>query len=92
MTGTEQVGALVLGLAHFPVLLGETVRAVIVPFAPGSLSMWEQVSVGDELKMFEGPRICGLAVVEWIERTSRPVPEDDQSRFVKWAEGMGPTG
>ena len=37
MTGTDQVGAPVLWLQHCPVNLGETVRAVIVPLAPGSL-------------------------------------------------------
>lgn len=87
MTGTDQVGAPVLWLQHFPVNLGDTVRAVIVPLAPGSLHLWERVHPGDVLRMFEGPRVCGQAVVEWVRRTVRPVPDADTDRFIVWAEG-----
>ena len=92
MTGTDQVGGFVLWLGKFPVTLGETVRAVIVPCAPGSLPMWRSVVPGEHLKMIEGSRVCGDARVEWVSRTGRPVPSDDEARFVAWAEGTGPVG
>jgi hypothetical protein len=87
MTGTDQVGAPVLCLEHFPVNLGETVRAVIVPFAPGSLRLWRSIRPGDRLRMFEGPRVCGQGAVEWVRATARPVPDETADRFVGWAEG-----
>jgi hypothetical protein len=86
MSGTEQVGAFVLSLEHFPVHLGDTVRAVIVPFAPQSIDCWRAVRPGDELAMFEGARICGRAKVETTWSTARPVPERDERRFIDWAE------
>lgn len=87
MTGTDQVGAPVLWLQHYPANLGETLRAVIVPLAPGSLHLWRRVEPGDSLRMFEGPRLCGQAVVEWVRSTVRPVPDEEADRFVAWAEG-----
>lgn len=89
VSGTEQVGAFVLWLSPFPARLGDTVRAVIVPFAPGSLPLWEQVRVGDELRMFEGPRVCGKAIVEQVWDTTAPLPEEDAARFVRWASATG---
>ena len=65
-------------------------RAVIVPLAPGSMPRWHEVVPGDELRMLEGSRVCGLGIVEWVRRTRRPVPSDDQDRFVAWAEGGEP--
>ena len=87
MTGTDQVGAFVLWLGQFPVRLGQTVRAAIVPLAPGSLPLWQAVHRGDELRMFEGARVCGLATVEWVRPTRRPVPDEDQDMFVAWVDG-----
>ncbi len=87
MVGIDQVGAFVLWFGGFPVALGNTTRAVIVPFAPGSLPLWREVRPGDELRMFEGARVCGRAVVEWARRTQRPVPVDDQGQYIAWAEG-----
>ena len=87
MTGTDQAGAPVRWLQRFPVNLGETVRAVILPLVPGSLHLWRQVEPGDSLRMFEGPRVCGQAVVEWVRPTVRPVPDEEADRFVAWAEG-----
>jgi hypothetical protein len=85
--GAEQVGALVLWLGRSPVALGDTTRAVIVPSLPGLLPVWRDARPGDELRMFEGPRVCGRAVVEWVKRTQRPIPDEDQDRFEAWAEG-----
>jgi hypothetical protein len=87
MVGTDQVGAPVLWFGHFPVALGDTVRAVILPFAPGSLRLFRAVRPGDELRMFEGSRVCGRGTVEWVRGTHRPVQDSDQDRFVGWVEG-----
>jgi hypothetical protein len=77
MKNAEQVGALVLCLGHFPVELGDTTRAVILPFAPRSLDEWRRIEPGVELRMFEGARICGRATVEWITETCLPLSEVD---------------
>lgn len=82
-----QVGAFVLHLAATPLAPGETARAVIVPLAPVSMPLWEQVQVGDELRMFEGGRLCGIATVSWRTTTERPPHQQDEERFVAWAEG-----
>lgn len=87
MTGTDQVGAPVLCLQHFPINLGDIVRAVIVLPAPGSLHLWERVHSGDAFRMFEGSRVCGQAVVEWVRATVHPVPDADADRFIAWAKG-----
>ena len=86
MEGTEQVGAPVLWMGKEALVPGATARAVIVPLAPGSLNLWRLVKVGEELRMFEGARVCGTARVDWSEATERPLPPDDESRFVEWCE------
>ena len=88
MSGTDQVGGFVLWLGHVPVHLGETVRAVVVPFHPGTLQLWRSVQQGDELRMFEGARICGRAEVETVWSTEWPVPERDELRFIDWAKSL----
>jgi hypothetical protein len=94
MKNAEQVGALVLCFGHFPVELGDTTRAVIVPFAPRSLDKWWRIEPGVELRMFEGARICGRATVEWITETGHPLSELDERKFLAWAQGQAddPTG
>lgn len=83
----EWTDAFVLHLANTPLALGETARAVIVPAAPRSLPMWQAVKVGDELRMFEGARLCGVATVAWRAPTGRPPPAGDEQRFIAWTEG-----
>jgi hypothetical protein len=87
MKGKEQIGAGVLWLGTYPVEPGETVRAVVVPLTSKSIPRWRVVAPGDELRLFEGKKVCGLATVEWVRSTGRPVPESDQDRFVAWAQG-----
>jgi hypothetical protein len=89
MAGTDQVGAPVLRFGREPLAPGETTRAVVIPRAPQSMHLWLEVKVGDELRMFEGPRVCGTGLVKWIADTERPMPEDDNDRFTAWAEGDG---
>lgn len=50
MTGTDQTRAMVLSLGDVPLAPGEAARAVIVPFAPGSLPLWQKVRPGDRLE------------------------------------------
>ena len=89
MTGIEQAGAMVLSLGSVPFAPGDTTKAVIVPFASGSLFLWQQVKPGDDLRMFEGARICGTAVVEWVAPIERPLAQEDATRFTSWAQGQG---
>lgn len=86
MSGTDQVGAFVLWLSPFPLGRGHTAGAAIVPLDPGSLPLWKQVHVGDELRMFEGPRVCGRATVDKVWVTAVPLPEADSGRFIEWVD------
>jgi hypothetical protein len=89
MTGLDQVGGPVLCSSAAQVAPGESARVVIIPLAEQSLPLWRQVHDGDELRMFEGPRVCGLARVQWTEKTRRPVPEADHARYRAWAASDG---
>jgi hypothetical protein len=90
MTGREQVGAPVVCFGKFPLHPGDRTRAAIVPLVDLSLDLWHALSVGDELRMFEGSRICGHASVGWITATIRPLPDEDEQRFCSWAQGGSP--
>jgi hypothetical protein len=85
MAHGEQTGAPVLCFGTFPVELGSITRAVLVPAFPEMLPQWERVAVGDELRMYEGSRICGRATVWWIDRTTQRIADDDRARFCAWA-------
>lgn len=87
MTGNDQVGAVVLALGQYPLEPGDTTRAVIVPFAPGSLPLWQEVKPGDHLRTLEGARIVGTAVVEWLVPTGERLNKEDEERLSVWAEG-----
>ena len=87
MKDREQVGAPVLCFGRMPLQPGEQTRAVISPFAPVSLPLWDVVNVGNELKMYEGAHVCGHATVVWIARTLRPIPTDDHDVFAGWCGG-----
>ena len=87
MTGTDQTGAMVLRLGHVPFAPGETDRAVIVPFAPASVSLWQKVRPGDHLRAFEGARIVGTATVEWVAPRNQRLTEEQEDRFTAWATG-----
>lgn len=92
MEGTDQLGGFVLTVSPFPVDLGETVRAVIVPLYPASMPLWRNLGVGDRLNMFEGPRVCGEATVEVVWETQRPLPDADADQFEDWAGGQHDAG
>lgn len=77
-----QLGAPVLCIGKYPLPLGDSTRAVIVPISV--LELWWHVRVGDKLNMFEGPRICAHAVVEWASTVYLPTPANDEERFNAW--------
>ena len=83
MAETDQAGAPVLCFGNFPVALGATTRAVIVPLAPASMPLWREVRRDDKLRMYEGSRVCGIANVQWSAATRRLVPDEDQARFTE---------
>jgi hypothetical protein len=85
MTGTDQTGAPVLCSSADTLAPGYTARAVIIPLTDAHMTEWCLLNEGDMLRMFEGPRVCGHAVVRWTENTSCPVPGIDKDRFSAWA-------
>jgi hypothetical protein len=85
MTGTDQTGAPVLCSSTGTLAPGDSARAVIIPLTDWHMTEWRLLNEGDTLRMFEGPRICGHAVVRWSENTSRPIPGTDKNRFSAWA-------
>lgn len=83
--GAGQAGAPVLCSSAATLAPGDSARAVIIP-APGThLSEWRLLGQGDRLRLLEGSRTCGQAVVCWLENTSLPVPSTDMDRFRDWA-------
>jgi hypothetical protein len=85
MTGTGQTGAPLLCSSAGTIAPGNSARAVIIPLTDAHLSEWRLVGQGDRLRLFDGPRVCGHAVVRWSESTSLPVPSTDTDRFSIWA-------
>jgi hypothetical protein len=82
----EQAGAPVLGFSREDIRPGETVRAVIAPFFFEGVPAWRDIVPGDELRMYEGRRICGRGTVIWVRPSTWPMPEEDQERFTRWLE------
>ncbi|MEW1823813.1 hypothetical protein AB0323_23915 [Arthrobacter sp. NPDC080031] len=80
----EQSGGPVLGFSHTNISPGEDVRAILVPVFIENTSEWRDVRVGDKLRMYEGARICGRAIIRWIEPTTWPMGNEDQGRFTEW--------
>lgn len=87
MPHPEQVGAPILCFGSLPLHPGDQTLAVIIPLVDLSLPLWEAVSVGDELRLYEGARDCGSGTVVWVARTLRPLPDEDADRFCAWTQG-----
>ena len=82
-----QTGAPVLGFSRQDIQLGETVRAVIVPVFFEGVPAWRGVAPGDELRMYEGPRVCGRGTVVWVKPSTWPMQEEeDRDRLTRWLE------
>jgi len=84
MSGTGQSGAPVLCSSAGMLGPGDSARAVIVPLTDAHMTEWRLLNEGDRLRMFEGPRVCGHAVVCWSDNTSLPIPSSDKDRFRAW--------
>jgi len=82
----KQAGAPVLGFSRQNIQPGDTVLAVIAPFFFEGVPPWRDVAPGDELRMYEGSRICGHATVMWVRPSTWPMAEEDQERFTRWVE------
>jgi hypothetical protein len=82
MAGTDQTGAPLL--CSRKLAPGDRARAVIIPLTDAHMSEWRLLDQGDRLRLFEGPRVCGHAVVRWSENTGLPVPSTDTDRFSTW--------
>lgn len=80
----EQTAAPVLGFSRENIRPGESTLAVIVPLFLEHVPGWSDVRPGDELRMYEGPRVCGMGTVLWIDQAIWPVPADDQERLAAW--------
>jgi len=84
MTGTDQTGAPLL--CSRTLAPGDSARAVVLPLTDAHMSEWRRLNQGDRLRLFEGPRVSGHAVIRWSENTSLPVPSTDMNRFSAWAK------
>ncbi len=87
MTPPAQTGGPVQCFGHHPVLLGDTLRAVLIPMFPDEVPGWHDLRGGEVLPMYEGSRVCGRATVLWIRAVTLPLPEPDAARFAEWARG-----
>ena len=79
----DQTAAPVLGFSRSNIAPGENARAIIVPLFR-EVGRWGDVNDGDELRMYEGSRVCGRARVCWVRATTWPMPLDEQDRLVQW--------
>jgi hypothetical protein len=82
----EQTAAPVLGFSQEDIQPGESVHAVIAPLVVERVPAWKALRPGDELRMYEGLRICGRGTVIWVKPSNWPMPEVDQVRFTRWFE------
>jgi len=80
----DQTAAPVLGFSRVDIQPGDDVRAVIVALFPVEVPMWRAVVAGDELRMYEGSRVCGRGHVAWVKGAIWPMPEDEEDRFARW--------
>jgi hypothetical protein len=88
----EQTAGPVLGFSEADIQPGDAVRAVLVPTIPDHLPGWRKVQAGELLRMYEGPRVCGLGTVAWIEPASWPMPAGEQEQFSGWLNGESGPG
>ncbi len=84
MGALEQTGAPVLGFSDDEVTPGQETHAVIRVLVPSMLPEWERATVGTELPMYEGPRVCGRGTVLWRELATLPLAEDAEDRYRAW--------
>ncbi|MEV6284298.1 hypothetical protein [Kribbella sp. NPDC051770] len=80
----EQTAGPVLGFSTTDIQPGESTRAVLVPTIPDHFPTWRMVQRGDVLRMYEGPRVCGLGTVVWVETASWPMPAYEQEKLTRW--------
>lgn len=83
-TDGEQTAGPVFGFSTIDINPGDDTAAIFVAVFRDNVPEWELVEVGDVLRMYEGSRICGVATVRWIELTTWPATEADESRFTSW--------
>ena len=81
--GDQTMGP-VLGFSRSHIHPGEETRAVIVAVLIESVPDWRSVGLGAELRMYEGSRICGRAIVRWVEPATWLMPIDEQARHAQW--------
>lgn len=79
-----QFGAPVFCFGSAPVTPGDRTRAVIVPSAEVSLPLWHSVEPEEQIEMCEGPRVCGVASVVWVEAILLPLSDRAGEAFRLW--------
>jgi hypothetical protein len=80
----EQTAGPVLGFSRTNIHPGDCARAILVPLFLDHAPDWRDVGQGDDLRMYEGPRLCGQGRVRWIEPATWEMPDDEQQRLVQW--------
>lgn len=80
----EQTAGPVLGFSRLNIRPGEDARAVIVPLFFEQVPAWHEVGPGSVLRMYEGSRVCGRAVVVWVVPVTWPIPHEQEDRLIQW--------
>ena len=87
----EQTAGPVLGFSRTDIRPGDRARAILATLFLDHVPAWWDVSAGDELRLYEGSRVCGLGRVRWVEPATWPMPEAEQSRLAEWLLDAGAT-
>lgn len=82
--GGEQTAGPVLGFSRSDIAPGEHTRAILVAVFVERVPAWHEVTPDDVLRMYEGPRVCGLGRVRWVEPATWQMPEEEQARLIEW--------
>ncbi|TYL51046.1 hypothetical protein [Agromyces mariniharenae] len=79
----DQTGAPVLGFSTSNIRPGDTTDAIIIPLFADNVPQWWDVAPDDVLRMYEGSRVCGVATVLWVDRTTLKLSEAEAERLLK---------
>ena len=80
----EQTAGPVLGFSRSDIAPGERTRAILVALFVDRIPAWHEVTPDDVLRMYEGPRVCGVGRVRWVKPATWQTPALEQARLVEW--------
>jgi hypothetical protein len=77
----------VLCVSRDAVAPGEGCHAVLIPLHQPA---WMDLKIGDQVYLYEGPRLCGQAEVLIVVETPLPLSTDAERVWAAWARAMEP--